>query len=72
MLAPLFDRMTTHDLTRRFTADEALEFFQNEYSQLTEEQLGCHTYYDSDRSSSECWDWEVDERGKSAGDRGFC
>ena len=56
MLVPLFDRMTTHDLTRRFTADEALEFFQNEYSQLTKEQLGCHTYYDSNRSSSECWD----------------
>ena len=56
MLAPLFDKMTTHDLKRRFTAEEALEFFQNEYSELTEEQLGCRTYYDIDRSSFDCWD----------------
>ena len=44
MLAPLFDRMLTHDLKRRFTADEALEFFQNEYSELIEQQLNRLTY----------------------------
>ena len=56
MLAPLFDRMTTHDLTRRFTVDEALEFFQNEYSELTEEQLGYHTIYDLEGTGFDYWD----------------
>ena len=56
MLAPLFDRMTTHDLTRRFTADEALEFFQNEYSQLTEEQLNCFATPDRGGSKFNRWD----------------
>ena len=57
MLAPLFDRMLTHDLKRRFTADEALEFFQNEYSKLTEQQLNCLTYSHpfQDGSYIDCW-----------------
>ena len=58
MLAPLFDRMLTHDLKRRFTADEALEFFQNEYSELTEQQLNRLTYphpYE-EGSGFDCWD----------------
>ena len=58
MLVPLFDRMLTHDLKRRFTADEALEFFQNEYSELTEQQLNRLTYpHPSVRGSGfDCWD----------------
>ena len=60
MLAPLFDRMTTHDLTRRFTPDawpdEALEFFQNEYSKLSEEQLNHPVVVNQWDSSINCWD----------------
>jgi hypothetical protein len=56
MLVPLFDRMTTHDLTRRFTADEALEFFQNEYSELTEEQLNHLVAPNRGGSRFNCWD----------------
>ena len=56
MLAPLFDRMTTHDLTRRFTADEALDFFQNEYSILREEQLNRPVTPDCGGSSFDYWD----------------
>ena len=56
MLAPLFDRMTTHDLTRRFTADEALDFFQNEYSTLREEQLNRPVTPDRGGSSFDYWD----------------
>jgi len=40
MLAPLLDRMTTRDLQLRFTASEALHFFEEIYSQLTEDELG--------------------------------
>ncbi|KAF8909768.1 hypothetical protein CPB84DRAFT_1765442 [Gymnopilus junonius] len=40
MLAPLLDRMTTRNLQRRFTAFEALHFFEAMYSQLTEDDLG--------------------------------
>ncbi|KAI0645512.1 hypothetical protein C8Q79DRAFT_697473 [Trametes meyenii] len=36
LLAPLFDRMTTHNLTRRFTAEEALAFLDYAWSQLPE------------------------------------
>ena len=57
MLAPLFDRMLTHDLKRRFTADEALEFFQKEYSELTEEQLNDFTPPNEGGSGSDCWDY---------------
>ena len=56
MLAPLFDRMTTHYLTRRFTADEALDFFQNEYSTLREEQLNRLVTPDCGGSNFDCWD----------------
>ncbi|KAF8905818.1 kinase-like domain-containing protein [Gymnopilus junonius] len=39
-LAPLLDRMTTRDLERRFTAMEALQFFEDMFSKMTETQLG--------------------------------
>ena len=39
MFAPLLDRMITRDLSRRFTAREALEFLEGFASELTEEQL---------------------------------
>ena len=39
MFAPLMDRMITRDLSRRFTAPEALEFLERFASELTEEQL---------------------------------
>ncbi|KAF8880445.1 kinase-like domain-containing protein [Gymnopilus junonius] len=38
-LAPLLDRMTTRDLERRFTAYEALRFFEEMFSQMSETQL---------------------------------
>lgn len=38
-LAPLLDRMTTRNLGNRFTAPEALQFFEKMYSQLTEAEL---------------------------------
>ncbi|PPQ86316.1 hypothetical protein CVT25_005617 [Psilocybe cyanescens] len=44
MLAPLLDRMTTWDLDRRFTASEALQFFEERKSELTEEQLQADLY----------------------------
>ena len=49
--------MLTHDLKRRFTPDEALEFFQNEYSKLTEQQLNCLTYSHpfQDGAYIDCW-----------------
>ncbi|KAF9562453.1 hypothetical protein CPC08DRAFT_687690 [Agrocybe pediades] len=39
ILAPFLDRMTTRDLAKRFTASEALDFFENMTSQLTEHEL---------------------------------
>ncbi|KAF8905849.1 hypothetical protein CPB84DRAFT_1771331 [Gymnopilus junonius] len=39
-LAPLLDRMTTRDLERRFTSMEALHFFEDMFSEMTETQLG--------------------------------
>jgi len=40
MLAPLLDKMMLRDITQRFTAAEALRFFEDElYSQLSEQQL---------------------------------
>ncbi|KAF8968979.1 kinase-like domain-containing protein [Flammula alnicola] len=44
MLAPLLDRMTTRDLRRRFTAAEALQFFEDMRSQLTDVQLETFEY----------------------------
>ncbi|KAH0585960.1 hypothetical protein H2248_007246 [Termitomyces sp. 'cryptogamus'] len=35
MLAPLFDRMTTRDIARRFKASEALQFFEQQVIPLT-------------------------------------
>ncbi|KAG6871015.1 hypothetical protein C0995_009037, partial [Termitomyces sp. Mi166 len=35
MLAPLFDRMTTRDIARRFKASEALQFFEEQVIPLT-------------------------------------
>ena len=39
MLAPLMDGMTTRDLTRRFTASQALQFFEDFYPQLSNQVL---------------------------------
>ncbi|KAI0645524.1 hypothetical protein C8Q79DRAFT_911014 [Trametes meyenii] len=54
MLAPLFDMMTTHNLDRRFTAEEALEFLDYVWSQLSKDtrnaplslevDFGCQTH----------------------------
>ncbi|KAG6887184.1 hypothetical protein C0995_000582 [Termitomyces sp. Mi166 len=43
MLAPLFDMMTTRNITRRFTASEALKFFEEQIEPLTPglEKIGC-------------------------------
>ena len=39
MFAPLMDRMITADLSRRFTASEALDFLEGFASKMTEEEL---------------------------------
>ncbi|KAG6883833.1 hypothetical protein C0995_011469 [Termitomyces sp. Mi166 len=39
MLAPLFDRMTTRDIARRFKASEALQFFEDQVIPLTSKHL---------------------------------
>ena len=39
MFAPLMDQMTTRNLSRRFTASQALEFLEGFASRLTREQL---------------------------------
>ncbi|KAG6902719.1 hypothetical protein C0995_012383 [Termitomyces sp. Mi166 len=39
MLAPLFDRMTTRDIARRFKASEALQFFEDQVIPLTSKRL---------------------------------
>ncbi|KAG6867074.1 hypothetical protein C0993_007052 [Termitomyces sp. T159_Od127] len=39
MLAPLFDRMTTRDIIRRFKASEALQFFEEQVVPLTPERV---------------------------------
>jgi hypothetical protein len=58
MFAPLLDRMTTRDISRRFTATQALEFLESFTSELTQEQLQDpappeklfeHTYENYDR-----------------------
>ncbi|KAI0675110.1 kinase-like domain-containing protein [Trametes maxima] len=40
LLAPLLDMMTTHNLTHRFTAEEALAFLDHAWSQLPESAHG--------------------------------
>ncbi|KAH9477431.1 hypothetical protein JR316_0009644 [Psilocybe cubensis] len=39
VLAPLLDMMTTWDLKRRFTAAEALKFFEQSLSEMTQKEL---------------------------------
>ncbi|KAF9560143.1 hypothetical protein CPC08DRAFT_690409 [Agrocybe pediades] len=62
-LAPFIDMLTTHKLHQRFTASEALEFFENFYADLSEEELAKELnvwndvphpqpYYDCDRWAS--------------------
>ncbi|KAG6886681.1 hypothetical protein C0995_005905 [Termitomyces sp. Mi166 len=57
MLAPLFDRMTTRDIARRFKASEALQFFEEQVIPLTPkhvlswaaepiDQYDAYDYYD--------------------------
>ncbi|KAF9563614.1 hypothetical protein CPC08DRAFT_721564 [Agrocybe pediades] len=63
VLAPFFDMLTTHKLRQRFTAAEALAFFEDFYGDLSEEELQKKVpewdgivqprpYYDSDRWAS--------------------
>ncbi|KAI0675111.1 kinase-like domain-containing protein [Trametes maxima] len=52
LLAPLFDMMTTHDLARRFTAEEALEFLDYAWSQVPESVRDAPL---SLRASWNCW-----------------
>ncbi|KAF9536586.1 hypothetical protein CPC08DRAFT_677014 [Agrocybe pediades] len=63
VLAPFIDMLTTHKIHQRFTASEALEFFENFYADLSEEELGKYLpawdtapyprpYYDCDRWAS--------------------
>ncbi|KAG6873653.1 hypothetical protein C0995_012585 [Termitomyces sp. Mi166 len=57
MLAPLFDRMTTRNIARRFKASEALQFFEEQVIPLTPKHVlslateprgkyGAYDYYD--------------------------
>ncbi|PPQ78844.1 hypothetical protein CVT25_010630 [Psilocybe cyanescens] len=48
ILAPLLDRMTTWDLERRFTASEALHFFEERLSEITKDQLQLQVDKDTD------------------------
>ncbi|PPQ88578.1 hypothetical protein CVT25_009958 [Psilocybe cyanescens] len=50
MLAPLLDRMTTWELDRRFTASEALHFFEDRLSEVTDEQLQLGIYEERDKT----------------------
>ncbi|KDR82382.1 hypothetical protein GALMADRAFT_57318, partial [Galerina marginata CBS 339.88] len=43
LLAPLLDKMTARDLDRRFTASEALRFFEDMTSQLSQSELEVQT-----------------------------
>ncbi|KAF9563628.1 hypothetical protein CPC08DRAFT_632647, partial [Agrocybe pediades] len=61
ILAPFLDMLTTHKLQRRFTAFEALAFFEDFYGNLSEEQLNRRSpprkysglwYYEHDRWAS--------------------
>lgn len=42
MLPALFDKMTTHVISQRFSAEEALEFFQSETKDLAQDVIGGH------------------------------
>jgi len=42
MLAPLIDGMVTRNIARRFTAAQALQFFEDLYSKATDEQLNAN------------------------------
>lgn len=44
MLAPLLDKMTTSEIENRFTAAEALHFFEEMLPELTEDQLNLEEY----------------------------
>ncbi|CAA7265454.1 unnamed protein product [Cyclocybe aegerita] len=39
LLAPLLDRMTTHRLQERFTAEQALRYLEEAYAEITEDEL---------------------------------
>jgi hypothetical protein len=43
MLAPLFDGMIARDISKRFTAPAALQFFQDLYPSVTPRQLSLYT-----------------------------
>lgn len=58
MLAPLLDRMTTRDIKHRFTADQALRFFEDSYSDLTEFQLSVEQYQGPDVLYDEYDRWQ--------------
>lgn len=46
MLAPLLDKMTTIDIENRFTAAEALHFFEEMLPTVAEDQLNLEEYRD--------------------------
>jgi hypothetical protein len=46
MLAPLLDKMTTRDIENRFTAAEALQFFEEMLPTVAEDQLNLEEYED--------------------------
>ena len=50
-LAPLFDKMTTWQVSQRFTAEEALRFFEDEVSHPSEVVL--------QMPQTVCVDWET-------------
>ncbi|PPQ82539.1 hypothetical protein CVT25_007148 [Psilocybe cyanescens] len=60
LLAPLLDMMTTWDLERRFTASEALQFFEERLSEISEDDLSFKFFFDTciDQRYNEYNRWE--------------
>jgi len=65
MLAPLLDKMVTWNIKERFTASEALGFFEDMYPQLTLQQLESRPPpdFDETRGYTNCR-WTVYDRWK--------
>ncbi|OBZ77041.1 hypothetical protein A0H81_03750 [Grifola frondosa] len=59
MLAPLFDRMTTHVISQRFTAAQAYAFWIEFVRSLSDEELSAEVtvsiYGDDKMTVEECW-----------------
>lgn len=54
--APLFDKMTTHAISQRFTAEEALVFFQDRTDELSKETLLMPVELKMEDSQESYWD----------------